>query len=86
MYTPDEPLDTLIHEFTHVRHPRLHPGREFTRLRLITYLGRLMGEPWVAQIEKQRKEQAQLHRAIRQLIREERRLNARLLELESRIT
>ena len=39
-----EPLDTLLHEFIHVRCPRLLHSKKFTRLKLGPYWGRLMGD------------------------------------------
>jgi len=79
----DPPLYTLVHEFTHARHPRLHHGKKFQRLTLISY-GRLTGDPLFAQLEEQREQLAQVRWSVRRLLAEQRRLRARLFALESR--
>lgn len=57
----DQPLSTLIHEFTHLRYPKLLHGKEFERI-VMTVYGRLIGNRRVDEMLNQLALRARLRR------------------------
>jgi hypothetical protein len=82
----DEPFDSLVHEFTHLRHPRLLHGRTFDWLCFSTYVRSFKpgSVRLVERREEKRAELARLRWGIRTLEVALRRLGAQLRVLESR--